>query len=75
MALPGKKDYLMMKSAQFNPSSWVFQLVEFELNLGRFENELDMMSDNTPIERNRSMSIVSCPLSVASGIRIWFHIL
>ena len=29
----------------------------------------------TLIERDRSMSIVSRPLSVAAGTRIWFYIL
>jgi len=56
LALPRKKAYLMMKSAQFSPSSWVFQLVEFELNLGRFEKELDMMSNNLPLELTRKTS-------------------
>ena len=36
-----------MKLAQFSRLSWLFQLVEFELNLERFEKELDMMSNNT----------------------------
>jgi hypothetical protein len=46
LALPRKKAYLIMKLAQFNRLSWVFQLVEFELNLERFEKELDMMNNN-----------------------------
>ena len=60
------------------PGVWVMIYILFMQTIANYViNYIVCRLENsrTLIERDRSMSIVSRPLSVVSGIRMWFHIL